>query len=432
MNLAHGLGGRSDLPIPLEWAVSAGAAAVLASFLALMLLWREPRVTADRALGIPLLHRVVAAPLVRGGLRALALFVFCAFLVVAWAGPDDGSRNPAPTWFYVWFWVGLLPASLLAGTVWRLVNPLRSVARMIRAVLRLRSRQIPPRLADWPAEAGLLAFLWVELVSDTAASARTVAAFVTCYAVLHVVAGSLCGPEWFERNDSFEVYASLIARAAPLGRRPDGPVVLRNPLDGLAGTPGTPDPTALVVVALGGTAFDGLSRTRAWAGLVADSGPTAYLVWGTVGLLGMVGAVAASYGAAMALTGRQVSAGRDVYGELAPALVPLVIGYSVAHYFSFALFQGWQGILLTADPLGRGWNLLGLAGAPSNGVTLTADLILGVQVAAIVTGHVVAAVCTHDRAIGILDPTRVRTGQLPVLVVMVAYTAAGIALLAGS
>lgn len=429
---AHGLGGRSDLPIPLEWAVLAGAAVVLASFLSLLLLWRRPRLAADRGLAIPMLHHAVDAPLLRGGLRALALLALCAFLVVAWVGSDDASRNPAPTWFYVWFWVGLLPTSLVLGEVWRLVNPLRSVAGMVRSVLNLRPRPIPPRLADWPAEAGLLAFLWVELVSDTAASPRTVAIFVTCYAVLHIVAGTLCGPEWFERNDGFEVFATLIARAAPLGRRADGRVVLRSPLDGLAGTPGGPDPTALLVVVLGGAAFDGMSRTSAWAALVGGSGHTAYLVWGTVGLLGTVAAVAISYGAAIALTTRHVSAGRDLFGELAPALVPLVIGYSVAHYFSFTVFQGWQGVLLAVDPLGRGWDPLALASAPRNGVTLSADLILGVQLAAIVTGHVVAAVCAHDRAIGILAPARVLAGQLPVLFVMVGYTAVGIALLAGA
>lgn len=37
--LAHGIGGRSDLPIPLWMAVYGGAAAVLISFFALSLFW---------------------------------------------------------------------------------------------------------------------------------------------------------------------------------------------------------------------------------------------------------------------------------------------------------------------------------------------------------------------------------------------------------
>lgn len=432
MTRAHGLGGRSDLPIPLELAVLGGTAAVLASFLVLLLLWRRPRLSPDRGLPIPLFQVLADAPLLRNGLRALALVAFCMFLAVAWTGPDEGSRNPAPTWFYVWFWVGLLPASLVMGPVWRLVNPLRSLAGLVRAALGLRTVRIPSRLLDWPAEAGLLAFLWVELVSDTAASARTVAAFVTCYAVLHVVAGSVYGREWFERNDGFEVFATLVARACPLGRRPDGSVILRSPLDGLAGGPGASDPTALVVVVLGGTAFDGLSRTDAWTGLVADAGPMTYLVWGTLGLLAMVAAVAACYGAAMTLTGRHVSPGREAFVEFAPALVPLMIGYSIAHYFAFAVLQGWQGVVLAADPFGRGWDLFGLADAPPTDVMLSANLILAVQMASIVTGHVVAAVSAHDRAVRILAHARVRTGQLPVLIVMVGYTAGGLALLAGA
>lgn len=34
-------------------------------------------------------------------------------------------------------------------------------------------------------------------------------------------------------------------------------------------------------------------------------------------------------------------------------------GYTVAHYFSFAVFQGQAGWLLATDPLGRRWELFG-------------------------------------------------------------------------
>ena len=40
-------------------------------------------------------------------------------------GASNGSANPAPTWLYVWFWVGLVPASVLLGPVYKVLNPLR-------------------------------------------------------------------------------------------------------------------------------------------------------------------------------------------------------------------------------------------------------------------------------------------------------------------
>ena len=48
---------------------------------------------------------------------------------------------------------------------------------------------------------------------------------------------------------------------------------------------------------------------------------------------------------------------------LGPALtlVPIAIGYHLAHYFTFLLIQGQYIITLASDPFGFGWNLFGTA-----------------------------------------------------------------------
>ena len=43
--LAHGIGQSTDLPLPLDLVLQAGAATVVVSFLASALLWRRPRLT---------------------------------------------------------------------------------------------------------------------------------------------------------------------------------------------------------------------------------------------------------------------------------------------------------------------------------------------------------------------------------------------------
>ena len=50
--------------------------------------------------------------------------------------------------------------------------------------------------------------------------------------------------------------------------------------------------------------------------------------------------------------------------SFALTLVPIAIGYNVAHYFVFLLVQGQYIIPLLSDPLGRGWDLFGTAGKP--------------------------------------------------------------------
>lgn len=430
----HGVGGRGDPPVAPWLATYAGAAVVAFSFFALASLWARPRLRGqDAGQPVPRVQRLVDTRVSRVLLRTVGVLLLGVFLTVAWLGPDDlGRANPAPTWFYAWFWVGLVPASLLCGPVWKLLNPLRTASGLLCRVLRSEPLRLPAWVAYWPATAGLLAFLWLELVYDQAASPQAVAQFVTVYCAVHTLAGAVFGPAWFSRADAFEVYSSLVGRAAPIGRRRDGRLVLRNPLDGLAGTPTDPDLTPVIVVVLGSTAFDGLSRVSWWSGLVAGTGRAEYLLLGTAGLLVTTGFVLLTFATAMRLTRRHLSLDEDPRPDFAPTLIPIAIGYTIAHYFSFALFQGQQGLLLATDPLALGWDLFGLSGSTVNYTLLSSIQISIVQITAIVVGHVLAVVAAHDLAVRRLRPRLAVRGQYPLMAVMVAYTAGGIALLAGS
>jgi hypothetical protein len=59
------------------------------------------------------------------------------------------------------------------------------------------------------------------------------------------------------------------------------------------------------------------------------------------------------------------------------------------------------------------------------GATTTAVI----QVSAVVVGHVVGVVLAHDRAIALLPRRHALMGQIPLLVLMVAYTMTGLVLL---
>ncbi|WP_424188223.1 hypothetical protein ACOBQX_09460 [Actinokineospora sp. G85] len=395
--LAHGLGGRSDLPVPLWLALNAGAAAVLVSFAALTVLWRTPRLRGSAA------GRPVRLWVPRAGLKALGLVLLLGFLGVAWFGP--AAHNPAPAWFYVWFWVGLVPVSLLFGPVWRLANPLRTLASWLGRVVP--ARELPERWGRWPAVVSLFAFLWLELASGFSDSLLAVAVFVTAYSVLQVVAGAVFGPGWFDRGDGFELYSTLIAGLAPWGRRDDGALVLRNPLDGLTTLRALPGLTPFILLVLGSTVFDGLTRLPVWTF-------TGSIAAGTLGLLGAVALTAAAYVGAVALTRPYLRKGVAPFDSLAHTLVPIMVGYTVAHYFSFAVFEGQ-----------RGW------GSTVDYTVLSAAAIAAVQIGGIVLGHVLAVTSAHDQSLRDLRAGYGRVGQYPVLALMVGYTAVGIALVSG-
>lgn len=427
----HGIGGRGDLPVPLWLAIYSAGAAVAVSFFALAAFWSRPRFESVAGRPLEFLTRIVDHPATRVVLKLAGLAALALLLGAAWFGNPEPSLNPAPTWLYVWIWVGIIPLSLLCGPIWRLANPLRTIAGLVR---RTSYRRLPDGIAYWPAVAGLAGFLWLELVYPDGSDPRVVAIFATTYAVLNVAAGIVYGPSWFAIGDSFEVYAETLARLSPLGRGTGGRLELRNPLAGLATTPQQPGLVGLLCLLLGSTAFDGLSRWSAWTRL---TGGLDHIPAYTVGLIAAVAIVTALFllaarttGAAQIRPGAVGTAGLP--GAFVHSLVPIAIGYAVAHYFSFAMFQGQEGWLLATDPFGRGWDLLGTSGTRIDYAFLGTGLIAGVQIGAIVLGHVLGVVSAHDRAADLFRRRQLRRAQYPMLAAMVAFTAGGIALVTAS
>jgi hypothetical protein len=439
--LAHGLGGRSDLPIPVELAMYAAGAAVVVSFAALGALWMAPKLRgADGGRPLPAgLERALDASATKSVLRLIAGVGLVVTLMAALLGPASSGENPAPTWLYVWFWVGLVPASVLLGPVWRYLNPLRGVSAVLSRLAGDPDETgvRPLGFGYWPAAVGLLVFLWLELVYPSGDAPVTVFAFLVAYAAVQLCGSALYGGQWYAYGDPFEVYSTLLSRSAPFGRRSDGRMVVRNPLDGLAGLTADRSLVVVICVILGSTAFDGLSRTSLWSSWASSTSGLANIALGTAGLLGAIGFVAATYTIAVSLAGR-ITTRRPATGSatlparFAHSLVPIGVGYTVAHYFSLLVFQGQAGYILGSDPLGSGANLLGTAEWTINYTAVSPTVIAAVQVAAIVLGHIVAVVVAHDRAIT-LFPGRDKTrSQYPLLAVMVLYTVGGIGLLLGA
>lgn len=432
--LAHGVGGRQDLPLPFGAALAGAAAALVLSFLVLGLAWRTPRLRGADA-GRPLppgLQRFLDSAVLRGLLRAGGLLATGYVALAAIAGPDD-ALNPTAGAVYVLFWVGVPFLSLLLGPVWRLLNPLRALHAGLCRLLRIDSaaglQPFPDRLGHWPAAVWLLAFVWLELVVPDRATTPVIRTFFALYATAMLMGALLYGRRWFDRCDGFEVYSTLVGRLAPLGRRADRRLVLRNPLDGLAATPERPGLVAVVAVLLGSTAYDSLSSAPFWIRLVQGGAlPGTWL--GTAGLLAAIGVVALAYVLASRLAGGLGHAGRsEMPQRFAHSIVPIAVGYVVAHYYSLFVLESQRTVILLSDPLGTGANWLGTAERGVDSTFVTPGGVAALQVLAVVTGHVVGVVAAHDRAVRLFPPRQAVAGQLPLLVLMIGYTLTGLWLL---
>ena len=435
MILAHGLGGRTDLPLPAWMVMYGGAAILMVSFAALRFLWPRPRweggtpgrVVADT--GAPAL-RVLAVLA-----RAIGLGAFVLVLAAATLGRNEPDSNVAPAAVYIAFWVGLAVVSFLVGDAWRALNPFDTFARLGEArTNRGRPCRRAPELGYWPAAAGLLGFVWLELVYPDRAEPRVLAVAIAVYTLVVVTASWLWGRRWLRQGEAFTALFGLLARAAPLGVGEDGKLRLRPPFAGLAGLEAVRGLDAVVLVVLGSTSFDGLTRTEWWTGLSDRTTGVANTLLGTVGLLWAVGVVAAVYIGAMKVTARLTRADDDP-AELslafAHSLVPIAFAYSVAHYFSLLVLEGQALISLLSDPFGLGWDLFGTAGRRIDYNLLSPDTIAWVQAGSIVVGHVVAVVVAHDRSLALFPPREAVVAQLPLLAAMVVFTVGGLFLLLG-
>ena len=445
--VAHGLVGRTDLPIP-RWLFGWGAAVVLVvSFVALAVLWPKPRFEApseSRLAGVPKILDPIA------GLIGVALFA--AVVYAGFAGSQTTTNNLAPTAVFVVFWVGLVPLSLLLGDVFKAINPWRAIARVSAWAAGNVSREglpaplpYPERLGRWPAALGILAFVWVELVYAQGDDPSTLAVLALAYAAAQLVGMSLYGIETWTRNgDAFSVYFGLFAKLSPL-RWERGAVYGRRPLSGLSTLVAIPGTVALLCVMIGTTSFDGFSAGPTWSSIAPElttffmdlgiGQQTALELAFTVGLVAAVLAIAGLYRlgvAGMRWAGEQREA-RELSGRFVHSLVPIALAYVVAHYFSLLAYQGQAAAYLASDPLGDGGNLFGTASVTIDYTWISATGIWYVQVGALVLGHVAGLVLAHDRALVLFSESRSATrSQYWMLAVMIAFTSLALWLLSSA
>jgi len=424
--VAHGIGGRADLPVPVEFFVVGAGMVLVVTFVALAALWPKPR-WQEAPTGRVIRGGWVGP--VRGLLAALGL-VGLAVVVAGGLFGDDTRTNAVPVLVWVYFWLVIPFASAVVGDLWRDVNPWRTLAVLANAGNEQR-RDVLVRWGVWPATAAFVAFTWLELVSVDSGEPRTLAVAAIVYSIYLFVAVGYAGREvGIGSADAFSVYNSTMGRIAPLGRNEAGEPVWRGWLRGLPGIPVRPGMVVFVIALIGTVTYDGLSRTPWWRDLV---GSVAGEQWfGTLALLGTVAGVGAGYWlaswAAVRLSGEDVPIS-DVARSFVHTLVPIALAYAVAHYFTLVIFEGQLLLTAISDPFGKGWDLFGTADHTVN-FWLSTNAIWYIQVAAIVGGHVAAVVLAHDRALAVFPPSRAVKTQYAMLVLMAGLTMLGLVLLA--
>ena len=455
--LAHTAERGFVLTLPTELYIAGGAIVVGVSFLLVALLPATSPRWVERAV-----WRAGSVPAGLGTAVSLISFALTTALVLAGHfGTQDPLANPLPLAVWTLWWIGGTIAHALFGNLWSAMNPWHGVYVLLGRVPGLaRWIEQPPLrypgwLSYWPAIALFLGFVWFELIYTVPQNPEILANAVASYFLLNVVAMLLFGEAvWLRQAEAFSVFFRVVSWLSPLNGRPD-----EEP-DGADGSPRRPlfvtlpglgllrvrllplSGVAFVLLMLSSVSFDGLAKTYWWLDRIGINpldfpGRSAVALPNTLGLLGTFTALMVCYCAAVwlgrLLAGRRARLADSLCGDVI-AIIPIALGYHLAHYLTAFLVDVQYAAITLNDPLGRGWDLLGLADAHVTTSFLTnlasVRLIWHVQIATIVIAHVVAVSIAH--LIMLRRVGRQRTaiiGQIPMTVLMIGYTQFGLWLL---
>lgn len=410
--VGHSLHGRVDSPLPFAAYILGAAVAVALSFAFIALSDTgepEPRADAGRVRRLPVGVRL--------GLRAFGLI---AWLWVVGQTIVGGSSDAEVASLILWSfgWVGLAIASALVGPVWAWLDPFSTLYDLGRATLaRLgvedaAERRWPPGLGAWVAVAMMAFFVWLELAARVDGG-RILGLVLIGYTLVTLAGMATFGRDaWRERAEVFSVWFGLLGRFAPWGLEgpaSEGRVRRRGFGTELVRRPWTVALVSLVAIATGSVIYDGLSQTQPFFEVFGI--PT--LPAESIVLLGFLAII----------TGLVLAAGRLV--GLAPVgagIVPVAVGYLVAHYLTFLIVEGQRIMVALSDPFQQGWDLFGTAFWEPREDFLATSAVWTVQVGAVVLGHVTGAWLGH-RAIRAERAAGVPVRQGPLAFLMIGLTA---------
>ncbi|MFC7137419.1 hypothetical protein ACFQRB_15225 [Halobaculum litoreum] len=412
------------MSVPTWLFLATGGAVVGASFLLASAVTDRAYIRRIDTWGRPLPDAGRVATLAARGVGLLAL----AVTVVAGLGAEslgitDPLRNAAVLLVWVGWWGWVVLSAYLVGNVWPAVDPFRAVA----GVFPTLDRAYPDRLGSWPAVAGLLALVYLEVVTPLADDPFLLTLVVLGYLAVSVAGSVAFGvDDWFGNADAVSQLLRAYGRVAPVARTADG-LRLRLPGMGLTEADWVDgrDDVGFVVAVVFVTTYDGFVGTSLWADVarpLVGVGVPALVVY----LLAML----AGYGLFLWLYLASARAARrtaDTFvapGELArrfaPSLLAIAAGYHLAHNLGTALSLAPTLAVVATAPLSPP----PVAALP---VLLVPGWVGGVGVAAVLGGHLLAVWVAHSTAYD-LFPDRLQAirSQYGVTVAMVAYTMASL------
>jgi len=407
---AHALHGNVDAPLPFAAYIVGAAVAVALSFAFVAISdsapLPEPAPRRVRTMWRP------ATWLMRS--LGLAAWTWVVLQTIA-GGESDAEVASLLLW--VFGWVGLALVSALLGPAWAWLDPFSTLHDLLAAVGRRSGLHLPGRAPwhrrtqAWPAAVSMAFFVWLELVLRVGGG-RELGLVLIGYTLLTLGGMAWYGKErWREAGEVFSVWFGLLGRLAPyglVGRPEQGQLRRRGFGSALPRERWSYSLLSVVALATGSVIWDGISQTQPFRDLVGQP----HVLIETALLLGFLGLLTSL----VLLVARRVG-----LAAVGTGLVPVAVGYLVAHYMTFLLTEGQRIVVALSDPLQQGWDLWGTAQFEPREDLLAGSLVWTLQVSAVVIGHVVGAWLGHS-AVRRSRSEGEKVSQWPLAALMIAMT----------
>jgi hypothetical protein len=358
--------------------------------------------------------RTAGGALAAGG-RAGGLLGLLFVLAVGFLGPAEPLSNAAVLVVWVGWWSGYTMTTYLLGNSWPVLNPWRTAARALPSL----DRDYPERFGAWPSVVGLLALVWLEVVSPLADDPRLLATVVVAYTIGTLAGAAAFGEAtWFETVDPVARVFRYFGRVAPLYY--DDGLRLRLPGAGLneARFVTTRAEAGFVLAVLWATTYDGMVATPAWrrlavAAVEAGTPPhLVYLLALAAGYLVFFGGywLAARYSKRHARTYVPVE---RLASRFAPSLLAIAAGYHLAHFLGYFVELLPALVAAVTSPLSP----------PPPAAVILPSWFGGLEIAFVVLGHLLAIWVAHAAAYDVF-PGKLQAvrSQYAVVLAMVLYT----------
>ncbi|MEM9342563.1 MAG: hypothetical protein AAGA87_05920 [Pseudomonadota bacterium] len=367
--------------------------------------------------------------------RIASIALLLSLVAAGIAGSTDPLANPLPLGVWVVWWIGFVALQGALTDLWRFTAPWLYVPR--RASLRL-----PRRLGHAPACIGFLALSGFILADPAPADPRRLATLLAVYLAATALAVALFGRRWLLQCEPISVLMRVFRRIAPFARM--GKRIgfgLWGWRTAIAAAPPF-ELAVFMVLILGSGSYDGLNETFWWLNLLGVNpleypGRSALVIPTLTGLVAANAALLAVFTLCLytGLTLARTSGLRDAFCRFAPALLPIALGYHIAHYLTAFLVDAQWALKTASDPFATGANLFGTADTyVTTGFFNTQASVRAIwltQAGAVVIGHVVSILLSHALALRhFATPRQALLSQIPLAFFMAAYTLFGLWLLA--